>query len=274
MTTGVENTGVGIFALSDLTTGSFNTAVGQNAAADLTTGYDMVAVGIDAARLATTAHSSTLIGRNAGKSITTGIRNTIVGKDAGGQVTIGEDNVFVGFQAGWYTNYTTGGVGNVMIGDYTQPASGGSNHNYNVNIGYNATGKGDRTGMIQVQGGGVYQSNNSSSWSTTSDRRLKKDITDNNTGLEAINQVRVRNFKYRDSEEINEVPSDQAITNKPGVQLGVIAQEIKEVLPDMVRTETTGVMSVDPDNMTWYLVNAVKELSAKVAELESKLQES
>jgi len=39
----------------------------------------------------------------------------------------------------------------------------------------------------------------------------------------------------------------------------------------MVKTESTGVMTVDPDNMTWYLVNAVKELSAKVEELESKL---
>ena len=39
----------------------------------------------------------------------------------------------------------------------------------------------------------------------------------------------------------------------------------------MVRTESTGVMTVDPDNMTWYLVNAVKQLSAKVAELEARL---
>ena len=139
-------------------------------------------------------------------------------------------------------------------------------------IGYNATSKGDRTGFIQVQGGGVYQSNNSSSWSTTSDRRLKKDIIDNNVGLEAINKVRVRNFKYRNPEEMDEVSSDQAITNKPGNQLGVIAQEIQEVLPDMVKTESTGVMTVDPDNMTWYLVNAVKELSTQVKDLKEEIR--
>jgi len=39
----------------------------------------------------------------------------------------------------------------------------------------------------------------------------------------------------------------------------------------MVTTESTGCKTVDADNMTWYLVNAVKELSAKVEELESKL---
>jgi len=126
---------------------------------------------------------------------------------------------------------------------------------------------------MQLHGGGMYQSNNSSSWSTTSDRRLKKDIIDNSTGLDAINKIKVKNFKYRDPGEVTELDSNQAILNKPGEQLGVIAQEIAEVLPDMVRTETTGVMSVDPDNMTWYLVNAVKELSAKVAELETKIGE-
>ena len=59
--------------------------------------------------------------------------------------------------------------------------------------------------------------------------------------------------------------------DKEGIQLGVIAQEIETILPDVVKTESTGVKSVDPDNITWYLVNAVKELSAKVEELESKL---
>jgi hypothetical protein len=70
-----------------------------------------------------------------------------------------------------------------------------------------------------------------------------------------------------------ELPDTCAI-DKQGTQLGVIAQEIQTVLPDMVKTESTGCMSVDPDNMTWYLVNAVKELSAKVAELEAKIGEN
>jgi len=32
---------------------------------------------------------------------------------------------------------------------------------------------------------------------------------------------------------------------------------------------TTGCLSVNPDNLTWYLVNAIKELSAKVTALEA-----
>ena len=82
----------------------------------------------------------------------------------------------------------------------------------------------------------------------------------------------MRNFEYRTPDEIDELPKEAAI-NKEGTQLGVIAQEIQTVLPDVVRQETTGCLTVDPDNMTWYLVNAVKQLSAKVEELEKWKEE-
>ena len=74
------------------------------------------------------------------------------------------------------------------------------------------------------------------------------------------------------AEEVDpELPSHAAI-DKEGIQVGVIAQEIMDVLPDVVKQESTGCYTVDPDNLTWYLVNAVKELSAKVEELEDKLK--
>ena len=56
-----------------------------------------------------------------------------------------------------------------------------------------------------------------------------------------------------------------------GLQVGVIAQEIQEVLPDVVEELGTGALSVNPDNITWYLVNAVKELSAKNTLLETRV---
>jgi hypothetical protein len=42
-------------------------------------------------------------------------------------------------------------------------------------------------------------------------------------------------------------------------------------LPDCVRQETTGVLSVDPDNLTWYMINAIKQLSAQVETLKSEI---
>jgi hypothetical protein len=134
--------------------------------------------------------------------------------------------------------------------------------------------KGGSTGFISPGGGGVYQGNNSSSWSTTSDIRIKKNIVDNTTGLDAINQIQVKNFEYKTEEEITDFENPKSVVvEKTGIQLGVIAQEIQEILPDVLKEESTGCLSVDPNNITWYLVNAVKELSAQVEELKSRLGE-
>jgi hypothetical protein len=136
------------------------------------------------------------------------------------------------------------------------------------------TGKGNSSGFIAPGGtGAVFQGNNSSTWSTTSDRRIKKNIEDNNIGLDAINQIRVRNFEYRTLDEITDFDEPRAaVVEKEGIQLGVIAQEIEDILPDVVETQSTGVKSVSPDNLTWYLVNAVKELSTQVEELKTEIK--
>ena len=39
----------------------------------------------------------------------------------------------------------------------------------------------------------------------------------------------------------------------------------------MVTTQSTGVKTVSNDNLTWYLVNAVQELSTQVDELKAKI---
>ena len=76
----------------------------------------------------------------------------------------------------------------------------------------------------------------------------------------------MRNFEYRTEDEVTELPKEQAI-KKQGVQLGVIAQELQQILPECVKTESTGVMTVDTDNLTWYLINAVKQLKAEIDQL-------
>jgi hypothetical protein len=138
------------------------------------------------------------------------------------------------------------------------------------------TGKGSSTGFINANGGGTYQGNNSAAWSITSDQRLKKNIVDHTEGLDKILEIKVRNFEYRLAEEITDLPQEQAI-EKSGVQLGVIAQELQQVLPDCVKTESTGVMSVDATDITWHLINAIKDikklndsLTARIEALETK----
>ena len=270
-TTGTGNTGVGgndeaaSGALQANTTGNYNIAVGTGALAANTTGSNNTAQGYQALVANTTASNNTAVGYQAGLANTTGAQNTFMGRLSGTSVTTGTDNTFLGNSTGSTTFPTTTGSGNVYIGS----AMGGSaaTNNYEIAIGFNSDGKGTSTGYINPNTGGVYQGNNSSSWSTTSDQRLKKNIVDNNTGLSAIASIRVRNFEYRLPEEVTDLPQNQAIA-KTGVQLGVIAQELQQVLPECVKTESTGVMSIDTDNLTWYLINAVKELTARVAQLE------
>jgi len=61
------------------------------------------------------------------------------------------------------------------------------------------------------------------------------------------------------------------VVDAEGLQVGSIAQEIEEVLPDVVNTNEMGIKSVNTDNLTWYLINAVKELSTKNDELAAEI---
>jgi hypothetical protein len=219
---------------------STNTAFGVNAlAANNGAGYSNTATGMSSLLANTSGYVNTAFGYNSLSAMTTGAGNTAIGESAGKVAATGNNSTFVG-QNG---------------------SASGSANSHEILIGCNTTGKGSNTGFIQPNGGGVYQGNNSSSWSTTSDRRLKKNIVDNTEGLDLISQIRVRNFEYRTAEEVTELPAHTVI-EKEGVQLGVIAQELQEVCPDCIKEESTGVISVDSDNIFWHMVNAIKDLKA------------
>tara|TARA_R110002012_G_scaffold241407_1_gene415625 strand:+ start:448 stop:1110 length:663 start_codon:yes stop_codon:yes gene_type:complete len=93
-----------------------------------------------------------------------------------------------------------------------------------------------------------------------SDRRLKSDIQTIENSLEKVEQLRGVTYTRDDNVD-------------GGQQLGVIAQEVEEVFPQVVRTakDEKGTKSVDYGRLTGALIEAVKELSAKVKELEMRL---
>lgn len=221
-------------------TGSnWNTAVGWQSAYSLTTGQDNVAIGGDALRSTTSGSNGVAVGYNALANCTAS-GNTALGFYAGSTITNGSQDCYIG----------------------TSSNASSASVNYEIVLGVNASiGKGGSTGYINPNGGGVYQGNNSAAWSVTSDQRLKKNIVDNTEGLDIISQIRVRNFEYRTEKEVTELPAHTVI-KKEGVQLGVIAQELEQVCPDCIKTETTGVMSVNSDNVFWHMVNAIKDLKA------------
>jgi hypothetical protein len=266
-TSGAKNSAFGNNALATNSTGANNVAIGADALVQITSTSNNTAVGYQAGYSAGIANAAG-VGYQALKSATD--QNTAIGYQAGTSTTSGYNNLYAGHTAG--SGHTTGAYG-TYIGFGTVPSASNASDELVLSAGYNGgstAGKGASTGFIKASTGGIYQGNNSSSWSTTSDQRLKKNIVDNNVGLDAINSIRVRNFEYRVAEEVTELPQNQAI-QKTGIQLGVIAQELQAVLPDCVKQESTGVLSVDTDNLTWYLINAVKQLKAEIDQLKGNV---
>ena len=91
-----------------------------------------------------------------------------------------------------------------------------------------------------------------------SDARLKDDIETIDDGLEKVLQLRGVSYIKKDSGRR---------------EVGVIAQEVEEVIPEVVRTNEDGIKSVSYGNMVSVLIEAVKELTEKVESLESEVRE-
>ena len=164
----------------------------------------------------------------------------------------------------------TTGDENICIGQGTDVSS--NSVNKEIVIGQGATGKGTRTFFVNADSG-VYHGGNTTTWATVSDERIKKNIANNNVGLDIITKLQLRNFEYKTEEEVKLTDlasvSHVATVKKTGTQLGFIAQELEAVIPSAVYTDANGIKSVQADDVIYHLINAVKELSVKVTALEA-----
>ena len=117
--------------------------------------------------------------------------------------------------------------------------------------------------------GSVANKPTGTTWANPSDRRLKEEIEDYATGLAAICQLQPRTFLYN---------------GKGGSTAGMrgygfVADEVAPVMPETVGVRAgklspldeteTDILTLDQSNLILALVNAVKELSAKVDSLEA-----
>ena len=97
---------------------------------------------------------------------------------------------------------------------------------------------------------------------------MKENIENIPDGLAIVNQLQGRTFDWK---EVADMPE--------GRQYGLIAQELEEVVPDLIH-DRGGIREVPDNPGTFYksikmggiipiLIEAVKELSAKVTALEN-----
>ena len=93
-----------------------------------------------------------------------------------------------------------------------------------------------------------------------SDRRLKYVGKDNNDGLAKIKQLKVFNYVYK-----------KDTTKTPHV--GVIAQDLQKVFPNAVQKGKDGFLTIRMEDMFYAVINAIKELDAKITALQKENQE-
>jgi hypothetical protein len=56
--------------------------------------------------------------------------------------------------------------------------------------------------LLVLDGSDIRAANGTATWATVSDRRVKKDIEDSTVGLNFINDLRPRTFKYKNKGDI------------------------------------------------------------------------
>ena len=102
-----------------------------------------------------------------------------------------------------------------------------------------ATFESDNSTSCTLSAGGVI--------SCTSDQNLKKNITNLDTSIDIVRQLRAVTFNWN-----SQLDSDTKVT-------GFIAQEVESILPELVSTSANGYKSLSQVGMIPFLVQAIQE---------------
>jgi hypothetical protein len=175
-----------------------------------------------------------------------------------------------------------GGMDNLAEGDYTvamgrqaQAVHDGS-FVWADGSGSDYTTTSDNQFLIRAQGGVGIGTNNPQhqldvaggmgcmSLHEASDVRLKSNITTISDALDKVSQIRGVEFEWNQNAETLGAAIGQE-------QLGVVAQEVESILPQLVTTSNDGYKSVDYTKLIAVLVEAVKELQAENKALREEL---
>jgi hypothetical protein len=175
------------------------------------------------------------------------------------KLQIGDDVIGLSFEPG-----TTPNAGVLRFGDNTgwrlhfgrsREASGG------------ALNRGTAGLLMTIQDNGnviVKGSVQARSFPTTSDAKYKTEITPLTNVLEKLDKLRAIAFSWDGLPESQDHREDHR-------EIGVIAQEVEAIFPELVTTSEEGYKAVDYGRLSAVLLEAVRELKAYVKALEYKL---
>jgi len=96
---------------------------------------------------------------------------------------------------------------------------------------------------------------NATIFNSLSDKRVKKNIKTFDDALNTVNSMRGVKFNWKE-------------TDTPSI--GLIAQEVEKLLPELVHTSDNGEKSINYGGVVGVLIEAIKELTSRVKKLEGK----
>lgn len=289
-TTGTQNYFSGYKAGYSNTTGNYNHFEGFNAGISNTTGSYNYSSGFNAGAANTIGSSNVYIGANAGAANTTGNGNVFIGYNAGSQETFLSNSFIVNngvsadplisgsFSANspylninGHTQITSPGIETLnlvtkdpyghQIVTYTAKGIGSTWHEEII------TGAGG-TGAFSILAGQIGFEVESTGDAflygnlvEASDARYKKNIASMNGTLDKLKKLRGVTYNWVDAQK----NQDQ--------QIGFIAQEVEQVFPQLVKTNTKGFKGVSYANMVPVLVEAIKEQQQQIDELKKLVEQ-
>lgn len=188
--------------------------------------------------------------------------NVFLGDSAGYNTNNGSKNVFIGSNAGYYEtgsnklyidNSRTSSP--LIWGDFT---NGSEKLIINGSVGVGIT-----PGSYKLYvAGNAYTTG---TWGG-SDLRWKKNITPLSGSIKKIQQIHAVTYEWR-KEEFPEMNFDNSI------QVGLIAQELEKVFPELVKTDDKGYKAVAYDKLTVILLEGMKEQQKEIELLKAELEQ-
>lgn len=111
---------------------------------------------------------------------------------------------------------------------------------------------------------------------SSSDRRFKKDIVPVRDALKLISSLEGVRYTFKDDmyyPQSGEKDEARVKRNFPqGPQIGLIAQDVEKVLPEVVHTDDDGYKAIAYQNMVALLIEGIKEQEQKIEALERRLE--
>jgi hypothetical protein len=188
----------------------------------------------------------------------TGVTSNVAGSGisvsgATGAVTITNSGVrSIAAGTGVSVSATTGDSCSISIGQAVATSS---------NVQFNSLG----IGMAASATAGRIDATNDIVAYSSSDRRFKENITPIESPLSKILKIGGYTYDWKEENKIEH--------GYEGNDVGVIAQEIEEVLPQLVQTRESGYKAVKYDKLVALLIEGIKEQQTQIEELRNKIEE-